>query len=51
MGKKQKRLFLEETYALLKHWNFDVVAHGLSLLKNFPTMDKQWPHIIDSVIR
>jgi hypothetical protein len=31
MGKKTKRLFLEGTYALLKRWNFDVVAHGLSL--------------------
>ena len=29
--KKQKRLFLEGIYALLKRWNFDVVAHGLSL--------------------
>ena len=29
--KKQKRLFLEEIYALLKRWNFDVVAHDLSL--------------------
>ena len=29
--KKQKRLYLEETYALLKRWNFDVVAHGPSL--------------------
>ena len=32
MGKKkQTRLFLKGTYALLKRWNFDVVAHGLSL--------------------
>ena len=29
--KKQKRLFLEGTYARLKRWNFDVMAHGLSL--------------------
>ncbi len=29
--KKQKRLLLEGTYTLLKRWNFNVVAHGLSL--------------------
>ena len=31
MVNKQKRLFLEETYPLLKRWNFDVVTHGSSL--------------------